>query len=79
MVGHEILIQQASLASFCFLGMNSTSIQKDLAHVVNLDDFNVWVEACEQCATLFKRVMAYANGELGHYTTPTYIMICHHL
>jgi hypothetical protein len=47
--------------------------------VVNLDDFNVWVEVYEQCATLFKRVMAYVNGELGHYTTPIHIMICHHL
>ncbi len=85
-VGHEILIQQASLASFSpyilFFGHEPqllTSIHKDVVHVVNLDDFNVWVEACEQCATLFKRIMAYVNGKLGHFTTSIYIMICHHL
>jgi hypothetical protein len=84
MVGHEILIQQALLASFSpyilFFGHAPqllTSVNKDVVHVVNLDDFNVWVEACEQHATLFKR--AYVNGELGHYTTPMYIMICLHL
>jgi hypothetical protein len=86
MVGHEILIQEAPLASFSpyilFLGHAPqllTFVHKDVAYVVNLDDFNVWVEACEQCATLFKRVMAYVNGTLGHYTTPMYIMICLHL
>jgi len=86
MVGHDILIQQASLASFSlyilFFGHEPqllTSIHKDVVRVVILDDSNVWAEACEQHATLFKRVMAYVNGELGHYTTPIYIVICHHL
>jgi hypothetical protein len=50
-----------------------------VVQLVNLDDFNVWVEASKQLATLFKKVMAYVNGELGHYTTPIYIMTCHHL
>jgi len=85
MVGHDILIQQTSLTSFSpyilFFGHEPqllTSI-KDVVCVVNLDDFNVWVEAYEQYANLFKRVLAYANGELGHYTTSIYIVICHHL
>jgi hypothetical protein len=31
--------------------------QHPFIHVVNLDDPNVWVQVCEQHATLFERVM----------------------
>ncbi len=33
------------------------SIHKDVAKVVNLNHPNVWVQVCEQCVALFKRIM----------------------
>ncbi len=42
----------------------STSIDRDATDVVNLDDIVVWVQACEQCVALFKRIMPMAMENL---------------
>jgi hypothetical protein len=56
--------KQASLASFPYYFLPFwcepqllASICKDVDYVVNLDDPNVWVQACEQHVVLFKRTM----------------------
>jgi len=36
-----------------------------VAHVVNLDNPNVWVQAYEQCVGLFKKVMPMAMESLA--------------
>ena len=63
--------KQASLASFSpyFLLFGREpelpmSIRHDVATVVNLDDPDMWVQACEQRATLFKRIMPMALENL---------------
>jgi hypothetical protein len=33
--------------------------------VINMDDLNVWIHACEQQATLFRRVMPMAMENLA--------------
>ncbi len=56
--------RQASLASFSpyFLlyGQNPdlpTMIRHEFSEVVNLDDLEIWLRVCSQCAKLFRRVM----------------------
>jgi hypothetical protein len=64
-VAHGISIQQAIIAYiilFFFFPFGCepqllASICRDVDYVVNLDDPNVWVEACEQHVALFKRTM----------------------
>ncbi len=41
------------------------SIQQDVMIVTNLDDSNVWIQACEQCATLFWCVMPMVMENLA--------------
>ncbi len=33
------------------------SFEQDATVVIDMDDFNVWIQACEQQTTLFQRVM----------------------
>lgn len=64
--------KQTSLASFspyflmfsCELEL-PISMRRDVAIVVHPDDPNVWVQACEQRATLFKIVMPVALENLA--------------
>ena len=63
--------KQASLASFSpyflFFGREPElpmSIRRDVASVVNFDDLDVGIQACEQQATLFKRAMPIALENL---------------
>jgi hypothetical protein len=65
MGGNGILIQQVSFPFiiflfFLFFGHELellASICRDVSNVVNLDYPNVCVQACEQCPSLFKRIM----------------------
>jgi hypothetical protein len=52
-----------------------------VAHVVNLDNPNVWVQAYEQCVGLFKKVMPMAmrvwpsHNTKIHYNMPPYVKV----
>ncbi len=35
--------------------------------MVNLDDFNLWVQTCKHYLALFKKNYAYGNGDFGHW------------
>ncbi len=50
--------KKTSLASFFFYFL-LYSYEPQLFHrdVVDLDDFNAWVQTCEHCLTLFKKVI----------------------
>lgn len=77
--------KQASLASFSpyFLLFGRepdlpTSIRREAATVLNLDDPDVWARACEQRAELFKKVMPMAFENLAiaqHRDTLRYAII----
>jgi hypothetical protein len=41
-----------------------------VANVINLDDPNVWIQACVPMCNLVQKNHAYGNGELDHFTTP---------
>jgi hypothetical protein len=62
---------QASLSSFSpyllLFGCEPkllTSIRQDMMVVINMDDPNVWIHACEYWATLFRHVMPMAMENL---------------
>ncbi len=47
--------------------------------IINMDDHNVWIQACEQRATLFQRVIPMAMENLAiaqHWDTLRYATIC---
>ncbi len=47
--------------------------------VINMDDFNMWIQACEQQATLFQRVMPITMENLAiaqQQDTLCYATIC---
>ncbi len=80
------LSQQASLSSFLpffFLFGHElellVSIWQDVMIVINIDDPNVWIQACEQWTTLFWHVMPIAMKNLAivqHRDTLCYAIIC---
>ncbi len=37
--------------------------------IINLDDPNVWLQACEQCVTLFQCVYAHGHGKFDNCPT----------
>jgi hypothetical protein len=46
--------------------------------IINMDDPNVWIQACEQWTILFRRVMPMAMENLAiaqHYNTFHYAII----
>ncbi len=42
-----------------------TSIRQDATTIINMDDLDVWIQACEQQATLFQHVMPMAMENLA--------------
>jgi hypothetical protein len=56
-----------------------TSIWWDVMAIINLDDPNVWIQTCEQQATLFQCVMPMAMENLAiaqHWNTLRYATMC---